>query len=432
MAFPKFPFDGQILIDAYRVEWLYDAEAKCWKRRGETEDIPLASDEQSGLLSAKLKVKIDSIPQKGGGFAIITKPLKRDPGVPDGMIMGDVKLVSDSLDIFCVDNKGRITSEPCQTVIEGAEDELPGFDFRINNKFLEAFCIKVPSVPGSKGCKGEKGPEGEPGTGDGPVGEQGPSGKDETEPGTFTGVKILEDQGVYDTAVVKLDLEPDDGVLTVTKSKVKVPSDDTPADQVIADPIIRSVQFTDGWNYEIIRPQDDPLDKADPMIVHLPEKFTPPGISQIGTKKLSYIIDRMISKYQEKLDDAEKKYDLELSEFMCAKDKEARKVLAQLSQKLSECEWQLPIDYCLGITPETCDASIAIIPTERIGDDGKPIHDLVDATDDVAGEIDEASYEISTAIVNSSNTISETIAAAAAAIAGSIVSPSTSSGASGL
>ena len=73
--FPIVPFDGQDFIDAYRIKWRYDGSVKCWKRVGAVPEIPLATETQTGLLSAKQKELLDSIPDKGGHFGIIAKPL---------------------------------------------------------------------------------------------------------------------------------------------------------------------------------------------------------------------------------------------------------------------------------------------------------------------------------------------------------------------
>ena len=72
---PQSPFDGQIFIDAFRVKWVYSSENGCWMRTGVVSDIPVASETIAGLLSSQLKNTLDGIPQKGGHFGIIARPL---------------------------------------------------------------------------------------------------------------------------------------------------------------------------------------------------------------------------------------------------------------------------------------------------------------------------------------------------------------------
>ena len=72
---PPQAFDGQIFIDAFRVKWEFDGSTKCWKKIGQCSDIPVASEIQTGLLSARLKQLLDSIPTGGGHFGIIAQPL---------------------------------------------------------------------------------------------------------------------------------------------------------------------------------------------------------------------------------------------------------------------------------------------------------------------------------------------------------------------
>lgn len=355
---PQFPFSGQILIDFYGVQWQYDPIIDGWKRLGDKEDIPLADGSQSGLLSPVLKNKIDGIPDRGGGCSIIVKTVKRSLDNMDGILVGDINLTSHSLDITCVDSNGNQISGGCAPDVEAAGDaRQPGFNFQIKQKTLDGLCIRVPGIPGPKGQQGDKGDPGQPGTGDGPQGVQGEPGKDETEPGTFTGVKILDDPGIYDNAVVGLDLDADNGVLNVIKSKVRVPTDNTPANQVIAQQISRDVVFTGNrWDFQLGRPSGDPLEELDPDMLHMPSGFEPDGntTTELSSKKLSTVLQYVINRYDEDLQKVEAQYDKELRDYILSKDEECRNILAALAQQLSECEWKLPIDFCLGISPGDC------------------------------------------------------------------------------
>lgn len=373
MSFPKFPFQGQILIDFYGVQWQYDEVLKAWQRLGDKEDVPLASPTQSGLLSPVLKTKVDGIPDRGGGCGIIIRPLKRNLDNIDGILMGDINFTSHSLDITCIDGNGREIKEGCAVDYETASSEegvaarRPGFNFQISEKTLDGLCIRVPGIPGPKGDTGDTGKTGEPGTGDGPQGVKGDPGRDETVPGTFTGVKILDDSGTYDTAIVGLDLDADNGVLTAIKSKVRVPTDNTPANQVISQQISRDVAFEgDRWEFTIGAPIGDPLEEVDPDLMHFPVGFEPDGAttSEISSKKLSAIVQHIIDKYDADLEKVEAQYDKELRDYMLSKDEEAKKILASLAQQLAECEWQLPIEFCLGISPDECIPDLAELRDE--------------------------------------------------------------------
>ena len=185
---PVTPFDGQIFIDFHRVRWEFDAEANCWKRTGTEPDIPVATSEQSGLLSSRLKNLLNNVPEKGGGFGIVVDPklTLRTEDNPDGVLFGDVKLVSDSLGIDCVFADGKLIPDKCNNAPFAPEiDDLPpGFDINFQEVFLKAICAEIPGGPGPKGDQGDKGEDGLPGTGDGPIGDKGDPGLDATEAAT--------------------------------------------------------------------------------------------------------------------------------------------------------------------------------------------------------------------------------------------------------
>lgn len=74
VSIPSNPFNGQIFIDAFRIKWEYDSEAACWIRKGSVTSFPEATSTDRGLLSAKLKTILDSIPEAGGHFSLIVDP----------------------------------------------------------------------------------------------------------------------------------------------------------------------------------------------------------------------------------------------------------------------------------------------------------------------------------------------------------------------
>jgi len=463
--FPLVPFDGQEFIDAYRIKWVYEADTKCWRRLGTVPNIPLATEVQDGLLSRQLKQLLDSIPEKGGHFGILAKPLlsvmpidfpskltdkiysavpneagsivyglkprKNEKYTADGLsglflrftkgplknntfliysndedsislqgdassaryedefmvfdpleanehgaIMGDVEIVSDTIDITCVDNMGNpiTVSEDCRLDYKDSDEgaQSPGLDFKIGDDLLDSFCVELRACKGPKGDKGAKGATGADGTGDGPVGEMGDPGEDAPDVGhTFSGIKFVESDDTYDTAIIGLELDADAGKLHVLKAKMKVPDNDQPATQVVASPIDRSLEWTDDeFGYNLLKPQNDPIetkttDDADIELAAYPATYEinttgqasdieKSRLTQFNSVGLSDLIDEAISYFRDRINEIDSEYDTQIKEFIEEKDAKARTILAGLAQDLAECEWQLPIEFCLGITPDDC------------------------------------------------------------------------------
>jgi len=304
---------------------------------------------------------------------VIFNPLEANE---QGVIMGDIEIVSDTIDIECVDNLGRpITiQKDCGLDYKDCAGgtQAPGLDFKISQDLLDRFCIELRSCKGPKGPKGEKGDTGADGTGDGPVGEMGDPGENAPDVGNdFTGVKFIESDDVYDSAVIGLELDAEAGKLNVLKAKVKVPRDDTPATQVITSPINRTLVWDDDeFGYTLLKPNDDPIetknaDDADvsmaaypqgheTLISGTPDDIESARVSQFNSVKLSELIDKAIAYYKERYNAINDEYNKEIKTFIEDKDSKARIILASLAQDLAECEWELPIEFCLGITPDDC------------------------------------------------------------------------------
>ena len=68
---PVKPFDGMKFIDAHRMTWVFDSSIDSWRRSGTAQNIPVASETQPGLLSAKFKHVLDSLPENAGSFGLI-------------------------------------------------------------------------------------------------------------------------------------------------------------------------------------------------------------------------------------------------------------------------------------------------------------------------------------------------------------------------
>lgn len=367
--YPEQPFDGMVMVDSYGVRWLFDGEFNCWRRDASVSKFPLANRTTVGLMSAQDKGMIDSISHKGGGFGIIVKPLMSlsSPNNSDGIIWGDVEFLSDSLDIICVSGDGTDLStikqsscNPNGCSVGATPDNAPkpGFNFQISQKFLDTLCFEIPGCAGPKGETGPKGRQGTPGTGDGPQGAKGDPGEDATEPHVFTGIKTVELDEIRDTAIVGLELNSSKGILSVIKSRMRVPNADTPADQVIASPIVRSLEFTDGeFGYQIVRPDNDPLATADVVTMHYPRGFEPGGEikeTDVNASTLSTFIDSIVNHYRNELLKLSEKYDVEIREHVISRDDAARQQLNILAEELANCEFRMPIETCFGISPEDC------------------------------------------------------------------------------
>jgi hypothetical protein len=444
---PLQAFDGQLFIDAFRVKWQFDGKVKCWRNIGTCPEIPVATELQPGLLSAKLKRILDGIPIGGGHFGIIAQPLltlKKDPKAlvkdqinqinqvqsgtriqgkvidsrryapeqfvgkilmflsgtlakkvfliftndedflylegdataakvgdryqivessafnPSGVLLGDIMLVSDSIDITCVDGQGLPIGAACNVVQCDTVENPPGLNFQVNKDLLDSLCVTVPGCKGTVGDRGAKGADGADGTGDGPTGEQGDPGENApTIANTFTGVKIVDIDDIYDTAVVAMELDAEAGKLNVIRAKVRTPDNDIPATQVISTPIDRSVEFTDStsFDYTLMKPSVDPIGQADIDILKYPNQFTQENHSQetnINRVKLSEIVDAIIDHYQGKLTEINDQYNQDLKAYIEEKDAKARELLADLAQRVADCEFELPIEFCLGIQPDEC------------------------------------------------------------------------------
>lgn len=453
---PLSPFDGQEYVDFRGVKWKFLAKDDCWRSAGVASDEQLASAEQTGLLSPTFKRLLDSLPDKAGGFGIITKPLlsvvplRRKPAFKGtvvkafespsgsavqisskefttnqyagklifftsgvlkstyyviftnsddtiyimgkesstalkgdkfeiieagalnehGVIQGDIKLVSETLDIACVTGNGdNITTSPgCppNRLFVDDPNNPPGIDIKVNSNFLDQFCVSIPGCTGPEGDKGAKGPKGKDGTGDGPQGVQGEAGADAPAVGhTFTGVKINDIDDIYDTAIVAFELDAAAGKLHVVKAKIKVPNDSMPAERIIANAVNRDLLYTgNDFDYEILMPTTDPINVANVELMHYPESFVPESTEAVRTNrydpnvvKLSKFIDALNQHFKMKLSDASVEYDKNIKPFIEKKDEEARKILSELADDVAKCEWDTPIEFCLGIGADNCNPS---------------------------------------------------------------------------
>lgn len=286
----------------------------------------------------------------------------------NGVIQGPIELVSETLDITCVDGNGNPVDGECNVnhIFVDDPSKPPGLDIRVSSKFKKQFCVVQPGAPGSRGDIGKKGAQGAHGTGDGPTGDQGPAGEDAPTVGdTFTGIKLIDLDDIYDTAVVAMELDDDAGKLHVVKAKIRTPDDSRPADQIIASAISRDVRFTDSeFSYQLIMPTSDPIQVEDVEVMHYPQGFSPktdptlnrPGTTEANVIKLSTVINAIVTHYESELDRISRDIDEnQIKPYIEEKDRQAREELNARADELARCEWDMPIEFCLGITPENCE-----------------------------------------------------------------------------
>lgn len=450
---PTQAFDGQVFIDFRRIKYVFDGSNKCWRRVGTVPDIPVANEIRSGLLSARLKQLIDGIPENGGHFGIVAKPLlslvPQNPNIvhkdvvrravtvesgtridprsiddreltpdaftgkvlifktglltkkafliftndansiflegdatsadqdskfeivdlsdlnPSGVLLGDIMFISESVDITCVDGEGLplLNNKACNVDIIQCDnvENPPGLNFQLNNNFFENLCVVLPGCKGPKGDRGEDGDTGASGTGDGPTGETGDPGENAPAIGNaFDSIQIIDIDDIFDTAIVSMELDADAGKLNILRAKVRTPDDNTPATQVISTPINRSIRFLEdnSFKYELLMPPSgDPIGEANIDILKYPRQFARNQSGQstnVEKIKLSGLVDQIIVILENRLSEINDDYNRQLKAFIEAKDDASRTILANLAQELSECEWQLPIDFCIGLVPDDC------------------------------------------------------------------------------
>lgn len=306
-------------------------------------------DPQTGLMLAKHKAMLDSLPSHPGGFGFVFEQgryLTQQDGV-DSILTGDIQFVSDSLDITCgIDQSAGFP----QTV----------FTFSIGSNFLNTFCLEIPGQKGKKGDKGDKGPAGRNGTGDGPAGDPGPDGIDATTNDVFTGITIIDLDDIYNTAVVSLNLDPQAAVLEVVKAPVAVPENDAAAQMVAATPIYRDVTFPsvasmDGW--QLFAPPSDSVAQTtrtpDIDIIKLPDGWNGSEVGVV-TMKLTQLIKMMVKYHSDLAASVILDWDRQIKEYVGSKDQTARSIIADLAMELTEAAWSAPLQFTIDIDALKC------------------------------------------------------------------------------
>ncbi len=353
---PIVPFDGMKFTDSWRRQWEYSAETITWIFKGFVPNVPLADESTIGLLSSELKSLLNSVPEKAGGFGILTKfSFGKVSGYGiSGLMTGDIVLKSNTLDIKCRDLNGKLITKTCPVATSSPEiDKIPSIDINFSELFLDTLCIEVPGSKGPKGVTGPDGPDGDDGFGDGPQGKSGKPGNDATGISVVDQLVVEIDESFYDTAVVGVELDQQKSILSVTKAKLAVPDDSTPADRLVVMPIVRSLKWNDGLNYEIIAPDNENMDlEPDVGVLAYPIDFNPElvdGDTEISRKALSDFVNQIIGSYKIIFDKYLLEYDQEIKDFIFKKDDEARKVLDSLVAQLAAKQFSETFEYCMGL-----------------------------------------------------------------------------------
>ena len=358
---PTQPFNGQIYVDQYGVKWEWSASQELWYRIGYKVNTPKANETTIGLLSAADKVLIDAIPQKGGGFGIIASPVYKTEANQDGVVHGNIHFVSNSLDI--------INDELSNTTIK----------FSINKQFLDTLCLTIYGPEGPRGETGDRGIDGVDGYNDGPAGKKGKKGKDAEKSHEFSGIKVIDTANIVDTAVVDVSFDQLNGKLTYTTTKMDVPDDDEPADMIIATPVQRYLYYPlvaddptrfvtlDDW--QLTAPLNDPLyDNPELLLIQTPSDIKPGEVIETKPVKLTTIIKKIVEQYKEKLNVIFDGWIKEAKEYVEKKDEQASKALSALAQKVAECEFSKPLEFCVGIEPNNCNPNRPPVKTDIIND----------------------------------------------------------------
>jgi hypothetical protein len=391
-ALPFTPTDGQVFIDAQRVQWVYSADNGVWERRGTADDIPLASSEQSGLMSPQQKNMLDKVPAIGGGFGIITdtKTILSAPNNPAGVISGDIVLKSDSLDITCIGYNGVELTPGC-TPLTGdiicTETDTPdtaGLKFVLSEKFLKTLYVDAGGDKGKTGYEGPKGEEGENGwIPNGPSGNTGPAGEDILELCELEDIVYRDIPGLTDTAIVRMALLNDEtGGCKLVVYKAKIQSEnESLANRLKATQVSRTIAYPESTNkcnidslldYEILQAAGD-TSPLDLQLLRLPKQVTD-EVNFNGSLSLSGFLDSIANIYRDKLKEADQTWGRQVKKYIESSDSSARTILSNLANEVAQCEFNLPaVEYC--ITFETCDAPPPSSPPFRVAGGAQAVHD---------------------------------------------------------
>ena len=352
---PTDPVDKQVFTDCEYVTWVFDAELDLWVRQGTIADFQLASDTQSGLVSAADKTVLDYFPVTPGGFGIIIDD--RSPLIsksnPNGLMTGDIKLVSGSLKISC-DNATGLRSE----------ESISNITVSISDAFKDNFYFNYPGPKGETGDQGANGPVGEAGFSNGPKGDVGIKGINAINLCEITGIDYVDDEGLTSEAIVDvrvISAGADGSKLVVTKAPLNLPGKSPGC--IIAQPLGRGV--TPGVICTIGGAKIDSLDgmtvvktgldsvDTNVYLLRIPKGPGSATVDLNASFRIQDFVDNICEAYNEKLAELDEKWGLEAKSYINSLDAKARTMLSSLANELSMCEFSLPsVEY--GITFVGC------------------------------------------------------------------------------
>ena len=395
---PFIPTDGQVFIDSQRVQWIFSAESGVWERRGTADDIPLASSDQSGLMSPQQKNMLDKVPAVGGGFGIITdaKAILSNKDNPAGVISGDIKIKSESLDVDCIGYNGKVYDNSCvppsgDIICDQTKDgdDVTGLKFKLSEKFLKTLFVDAGGQKGKTGFKGTKGDKGEDGwIPNGPKGKTGLPGEDIEQLCELEDVIYRDIPGLADQAIVRMNLLNEDSGCKLVVYKAKIQSTvEQVAHRVKPTQVSRTLSFPESTkncnidsllDYKILQASGD-TSKSDLQILRLPKESDFEDVNFDGSLSLTGLISAIADPYRDELKEADKTWGAQVKKYIESLDASARTILSGLANELAQCEFNLPaVEYCITFDP--CDVPPPISPPFRAASSSLAVHEDVAAS----------------------------------------------------
>ncbi len=382
--FPLNPDDNQRFSDDNGNAWVYDVQTESWDFCGPRTNIGLANENTAGLLSPQFKYLLDTVAKFPGAFGIIVdKPYKQT-------IQGDVKFVSNSVDISCLNSRGtsfNTTAGCSEETVVSCSGEIndatsnPRFEVTLKDSYLQRLCIDLPAPKGPIGKQGQTGPKGKDGYGDGPKGFTGDPGPDVAEL-LKLGQVIYEDLAeITNCPIVDLELV-DKGrgpFFKVTKS-CRTLAENECAERLSVTPIVRTLTYStpitdddcnlnglSGWVINKI--STDPL-PVSPFLVRVSDDETT-DCQTITTTLLDQYIQSLVNYYEQKIVQLDKQWSLLSKAHIEEIDSKARTILSNLANDLTRCESTLAGTE-FGITFERCEPCSPSSPsTLSVAENGK-------------------------------------------------------------
>lgn len=376
MGLPANPFSGQEFVDADRVVWRFNGIYELWERTGVAETIPLADGTTVGMLPASFKATVDGILDAGGGFGLILHPLQQYNDSSCNLISGDIKLVSDSLDINCFNEDAapdcyhETYQDDC---CDSPEATPPSLQFRMKSLWLKSTKVIIRSVKGPDGDCGDRGPPGYSGFCGGPSGVPGGNGQEAARRYKLTGVTYRDLEGITDTAIVQIRIRPNKKsgcALTMTTSRLLF--DSTAAAKLQAEQIERSIVYaTSNDPCKPVRLQDYTIQKpgsdSTPLnlfMMRTPDNSArdyPSGVYLNSTVTLDDFIAALVNKYEEQLFAVDARFRSQTKAYIESVDDEARSILSSLAGTVAQTQFTLPaVEYGITLTKHGNTAPLSV------------------------------------------------------------------------